>query len=201
VVWHNRLVIRNRLFEEGGGRKLELLVAPTGILRYTLDGSEPRDGILYRGPFAIGDGETLVRAFGSADGLEAKAEFRFPARGKKGPQIDELKPACLVNNRGGKKLDSRAGTFSGLSQAREKGVTFENVTVTVGEGNQAAQAMILFEAPADYIEAVLTALLTRFEPTAPVTMTFRKARFASGFDLKRFAEALGIDIQAGEIEQ
>ncbi len=107
-----------------------------------------------------------MRAFAAADGLEAKAEFRFPARGKKGPQIDELKPACLVNTRGGKKLDSRAKTFSGLSAAREKGVTFEGVTVVVGEGSQAAQAMILFEAPADYIEAVLTALLARFEPTA-----------------------------------
>jgi hypothetical protein len=201
VTWHNKLVIRNRLFEEGGGRKLELLVAPTGALRYTLDGSEPRDGIPYQGPFGMGDGEVLVRAFATADGLEAKADFRFPARGKKGPQIDELKPACLVNNRGGKKLDSRAKTFSGLSEAREKGVTFENVTVTVGESGQAAQAMILFEAPAEYIEAVLSALLTPFEPAAPVTMTFRRARFASGFDLKRFAEALGLDIQPGEVEQ
>ena len=72
---------------------------------------------------AIGDGDVLVRAFAAADGLEAKAEFRFPARGKKGPQVDELKPGCLVNNRGGKKLDSRSKTFSGLSAAREKGVT------------------------------------------------------------------------------
>ena len=201
MVWPNKLVIRNRLFEERGARKLELLVAPTGALRYTTDGSEPRDGTLYEGPFAIGDGDVLVRAFAAADGLEAKAEFRFPARGKKGPQIDELKPACLVNTRGGKKLDSRSKTFSGLSTAREKGVTFENVAVTVGEGSQAAQALILFEAPAEYIEAVLTALLTRFEPTAAVTMTFKRARFASGFDLLRFAEALGLDIQPGEVEQ
>ena len=90
---------------------------------------------------------------------------------------------------------------AGLSAAREKGVTFENVAVTVGEGNQAAQAMILFEAPAEYIEAVLTALLARFEPTAAVTMTFKKARFASGFDMLRFAEALGLDIGPGEVEQ
>ncbi|MFZ1597518.1 MAG: anti-phage-associated DUF499 domain-containing protein [Anaerolineae bacterium] len=201
VVWHNRLVLRNRLFEEGGVRKLELLVAPAGSLRYTLDGSEPRDGTLYEGPFAIGDGDVLVRAFAGADGLEAKAEFRFGARGKKGPQIDELKPACLVNTRGGKKLDSRSKTFSGLSAAREKGVTFEGVTVVVGEGSQAAQAMILFEAPADYIEAVLTALLARFEPTAAVTMSFKRARFVSGFDMLRFAEALGLDIGPAEVEQ
>jgi len=201
VAWHNRLVIRNRLFEEGGGRKLELLVAPRGVLRYTLDGSEPRAGALYAEPFALGDGDVLVRAFAEADGLEAKAEFRFPARGKKGPQVDEVKPACLVNTRGGKKLDSRSKTFSALSQGREKGVTFEGVTVAVGEGVQAAQAMILFDAPADYIEAVLTALLARFEPAAAITMTFKRARFASGFDLLCFAESLELAIQPGEVEQ
>ena len=48
---------------------------------------------------------------------------------------------------------------------------------------------------------MLTALRTRFEPTAPVTLTFKKARFASGFDMLRFAEALGLDIQPGEVEQ
>lgn len=201
VVWHNRLVIRNRLFEERGIRKLELLVVPAGSLRYTLDGSEPRDGTLYEGSFAIGDGDVLVRAFASADGLEAKAEFSFPARGKKGPQIDELKPACLANARGGKKLDSRTKAFSALGTAREKGISFEGVTLVVGEGGQAAQAMILFEAPADYIEAVLTALLARFEPAAPVTMTFKRARFASGFDLLRFAESLGLEVGPGEVEQ
>lgn len=88
-----------------------------------------------------------------------------------------------------------------MSQAREKGVTFENVTLTVGQGSQAAQAMILFEAPADYIEAILTTLLTRFEPAALVSMTFRKARFASGYDLKKFAETLGLSLGTDEVEQ
>jgi hypothetical protein len=44
--------------------------------------------------------------FAEAEGLEAKADFRFPAKGKKGVQIDELKPGRLVH-RSGKKLDSR----------------------------------------------------------------------------------------------
>jgi len=40
-----------------------------------------------------------------------------------------------------------------------------------------------------------------FDPATPITMTFRKAHFASGHDLKRFAESLGLDIQQGEVEQ
>ena len=104
------------LTEKGGKRTVELLVAPMGDIRYTLDGSEPRDGMLYERPVDIGDGEVLLRVFAEAPGLEAKAEFRFPARGKKGVQIDEVKPGRLVS-RTGRKLDSRTKTFEGLKQA------------------------------------------------------------------------------------
>jgi hypothetical protein len=84
VTWFNKLVLRNHLIEEGGKRTVELLVAPTGEIRYTLDGSEPRAGMRYDRPVDIDNGEVLLRAFAEAAGLEAKAEFRFPARGKKG---------------------------------------------------------------------------------------------------------------------
>ena len=84
VTWSNKLVLRNRLSEEGGKRTVELLVAPTGDIRYTLDGSEPREGTLYDKPVDIGDGEVLLRAFAATSGLEAKADFHFPARVRKG---------------------------------------------------------------------------------------------------------------------
>ena len=82
-----------RLVEKGAKRSVELFVAPKGIVRYTLDGSEPRDGTTYDKAVEIGDGEVLLRVFAEADGLEAKEDFRFPAKGKKGVQIDDVKPA------------------------------------------------------------------------------------------------------------
>lgn len=85
VVWTNRLVLRNRLSRGGDGRRhVELFVAPRGEIRYTLDGSEPRDGRLYDVPIAVGDGEVHVRVFATADGLEAKETFSFPATGRGG---------------------------------------------------------------------------------------------------------------------
>jgi hypothetical protein len=54
---------------------------------------------------------------------------------------------------------------------------------------------------AGFIESLLKLALERFEPTTPVTMTFRKAHFASGHDLKDFAERLGIELQPGDVEQ
>ncbi|ODS98135.1 MAG: hypothetical protein ABS56_05865 [Lautropia sp. SCN 69-89] len=201
VTWSNQLVLRNRLSEQAGKRIVELFVAPRGDIRYTLDGSEPREGTPYAGPVDIGDGDVLLRAFGSADGLEAKADFRFPARGKKGVQIDEVKPARLVS-RTGRKLDSRGTTFEGLKQAADKTVEFENVALTVGQGNKIANIMVgEVRVDAAFITALLTKILEKFAPDTPVTMTFRKAHFASGHDLKDFAGKLGIALEQADVEQ
>jgi hypothetical protein len=54
---------------------------------------------------------------------------------------------------------------------------------------------------AAFIEAILKTVLEQFTPTTPVNMLFRKAHFASGHDLKSFAEKLGIELQQGEVEQ
>jgi hypothetical protein len=132
ITWTNKLVIRNQLTEKGAKRNVELFVAPKGTIRYTLDGSEPRDGKPYEGPISIGDGEVLLRVFAEAEKLEAKTDFRFPAKGKKGVQVDDVKAGNLVS-RTGRKLDSRIKTFEGLKQATEKS-TFEGVGLTVGPG-------------------------------------------------------------------
>lgn len=201
VTWANMLVLRNMLAEKDGKRFVELFVAPKGAIRYSLDGSEPREGIVYEGAIDIGDGEVLIRAFAETDGLEAKTEFRFPAKGKKGVQVDDVKPGRLVS-RTGRKLDSRSKTFEGLKQAAEKSSTFEGVTLNVGQGSQMISISvgeIAVDAP--FVEALLTKVLEKFTPDTPVNMTFRKAHFASGHDIKDFASKLGIELQTGEVEQ
>ena len=174
---------------------------PRGTIRYTLDGSEPRDGTAYEGPIAIGDGDVLLRAFAEADKIEAKAEFRFTAKGKKGVQIEEVKPGRIVS-RTGRKLDSRAKTFEGLKQAAEKSATFEGVVLTVGQGSKIISVSVgEIAVEAAFIEALLSKALEKFALDAPVTMTFRKAHFVSGHDLKDFAGKLGIELQHGDVEQ
>lgn len=43
--------------------------------------------------------------------------------------------------------------------------------------------------------------LEKFPSDAPVIMTFRKAHFTSGHDLKDFAEKLGLELNPGDVEQ
>jgi hypothetical protein len=201
VTWSNKLALRNLLSEKDGKRSVGLFVAPKGAIRYTLDGSEPREGTAYDGPVGVGDGEVLVRAFAEADGLEAKAEFRFPARGEKGVQIDDVKAGRIIS-RTGRKLDSRGKTFEGLKQAAANSATFEGIALTVGQGNQMIAVHVgEITVDADFIEALLSKVLEKFTPDSPVSMSFRKAHFASGRDLKDFAEKLGIELQRGDVDQ
>lgn len=201
VSWCNNLILRNRLSEQNDKRSVELFVAPRGTIKYTLDGSEPRDGLPYHGPIAIGDEEVIIRAYAEADGIEDKKDFRFPMMGKKGIQIDDIKPANLIS-RSGRKLDSRSKTFEGLKQAADKSATFEGISLTIGQGNRMISVNVgeIIVDPG-FIEAILVKVLEKFTTDAPVSMTFRKAKFASGHDLNDFANRLGIELQQGDIDQ
>lgn len=202
VTWENSLTLRNQLTETDGKRSVELLVSPIGSIRYTLDGSEPRGGTPYSGAIPIGDGDVLIRAFAEADSLETKKDFRFPAKGDRGVQVDSVKPARLVSKFGGHKLDSRSKTFEGLKLAAEKSINLERITLTVGQGSQAISISvgeILLDAA--FIEALLAKVLEKFSADTPVTLTFNKGHFSSGHDLSDFASKLGIKLQVGDVEQ
>jgi hypothetical protein len=54
---------------------------------------------------------------------------------------------------------------------------------------------------AAFLEALLKIVLEKFEPDSPVTLVFRKAQFASGHDLKDFADQLGFELKPGDVEQ
>lgn len=204
VVWSNKLVLRTEEIGSGPGRQIALYVAPRGTIRYTTNGSEPRDGTPYTGPFLIDDSDVLVRAFAEVDEFKdgsVKKDFRFPAIGKTGVQIDEVKPGVLVSKTG-RKLDSRSKVFDGLTGAAEKKVTFENVQLTVGQGSQVIGVHIgEIATDAGFIEAILNQVLIKFKPETPITMSFRKAHFSSGHDLKDFADKLGIELKIEDIEQ
>lgn len=199
--WEGKPVIRNQLYENSGSRRIELFVVPNGTMKYTLNGSEPRNGTLYTAPIEIDDSEINLLVFAEVKGMEAKADFKFAARGNKGPIIEDSKPAIL-NAKGSKQLDSRTKTFQGLKDAKEIGVTFEKVTLNVGNGTKIASLIfgdLLLTA--EYVEKTLTHLLETFDIHAPVTMKFSKACFPSGHDLRRFCESMGLDIRVGEVVQ
>jgi len=74
--------------------------------------------------------------------------------------------------------------------------------LTVGQGSQIISVSVgEIAVEATFIEALLNKALEKFALDAPVTMTFRKAHFASGHDLKDFAGKLEIELEPGDVEQ
>lgn len=203
VRWDNRLVIRNKLEDDGEPRRVRLYVAPRHeVLKYSLDGKEPRNGADYSDSIAIGDGETRILVFASASDLEAKEVFNFPARGKKGVQVDSAKPAVFSKAKGMHSIGSRQETFAAIETAKSTGVLFEVLQITVGDGAKAASITISeMRITGEYLEKVLLAVADAFTPDAPITMQFKKAHFTSGHDLSQFAQNFGIELQPVEVTQ
>jgi hypothetical protein len=142
VSWQATLKLRCNLVEGGGKRMLELHVAPTGQIRYTTDGREPRDGDIYKAPFDIGSKKVTVLAFAEADGIETKESFNFPAQGQTGPDIDDARPAVLTVAAGTKAIGNRSLAFEVVKFLKDRNVQVEKVRVMVGNGAKTASLTI-----------------------------------------------------------
>lgn len=203
VIWATDLVIRNQLYKTGEFRQVSLHVAPRAdVVRYTLDGTEPREGIVYSDPIPIGPEKVEMLVFAECAGVEKKDRFSFPELGRTGPDIDDTKPATWIGARSGKKLDSTQKVFEGLTVAKQSNVQFEGVTINVGQGSKIANLTIGdIPVPAEYVESLLTSVLDVFEDGVPIVLIFRKAQFGSGYDLKQYATKLGLRIDEGEVVQ
>ena len=74
--------------------------------------------------------------------------------------------------------------------------------MTVGNGNKMVSVNVgEIQVDAAFIKKILTDVLEKFPSDAPVNMSFRKAHFSSGYDLKDFASKLGIELQSTDIMQ
>jgi hypothetical protein len=197
--WENRLTLRNEF--DDCYRTVKLFVAPKGAIKYTLDGSEARNGMDYSGPVKLGNEETIVYVFAECEGLEAKRNFTFPEKGSKEIPIIREKPA-IYSSQKPKRLDSSSKTFEGLKIAQEKNIEFEQVSLTLGSSPKTIFLSFgEMKLNADFIKKELQHLQTLLNPDAPVIMTFKKAYTQTGFDLEQFARQAGIEIENGEVEQ
>ncbi len=176
-------------------------MAPRGTIRYTLDGSEARNGTEYRTPIEIGNQATTIYVFAECDGLEEKRNFQFAESGSKDIAIIRDKPAQFFST-SPKRLDNSAKIYEGIKIVKEKNITFEQVTLMIGSAPKVIHLSIgEVKIDGDFLEKELSHLQTLVSPEASVVMSFKKAYTSTGFDLEQFAKALDIKIEAGEVIQ
>lgn len=219
-VWRNRITIQFTTRPVGHGRSVELFARPSAAgIRFTTDGSNPRDGTPYTGAFVVtpamaSGGEVLVRALAVDGDIEAEERFRvalISARtGPDGPDIDDgepedvvptleeyvnrLLPAELV-------LDLRQTStedfFAMVGAMKDAKATASVSQLQVGEAQEAcsmrlgSDLRLSGEGLAAMVGAIRAAVS---QDDATVTSTVKAVDFPTGADLIAFVETLRVEV-------
>lgn len=197
-LWENKLKLRNEFDKDS--RTVKLLVAPKGTIKYTLDGSEARNGNLYTEPIKLSNNQTSIYVFAECEGLEAKATFTFPAKGSTEIPIVREKPATYSGLKG-KKLDNISKIFEALNFAKTKEMLFDDLTIYLGTEPQIINMKFGgIQVTPDFIEEMINKT-RKMVSSDIVTLTFKKIICKQGFDLEKFSELIGMEINPGEVVQ
>jgi hypothetical protein len=201
VTWENQLKIRAML-TDGATRAVALQVSPAGSLCYSLDGSEPRNGVSYACPIEIGNAAVKLLVFAEGGGLEQKDRFEYPAVGGTTltqVHVDKVAPAVL---NGLKRLGSRQSVFQAVDFFKARGAQVEKIQVIAGTNPAVAQfGLGEVQADAGQLKGLLTQIAGLLDAEAPVAMSVSRIHFGSGQDLLDFCSAHDFPVIASEVQQ
>ena len=203
VRWLADLKIRHQVEPAADKRRVRLEATPRADLYYTLDGSNPKDGTRYDGPFEIGPGAYRLLVFARAGEANKTADFQIPASGDKTVQIVDAKPARLQSKR--VSLDTTDRVFGVINRFRDQpGTRFKGVRIEIGEGENTVTVRFQErEVTAAMIEGVVNSLRDVLgEPEALVNIAIAEGiHFDTGFALKEFAKIAGVELKPGDVSQ
>ncbi len=203
VSWKNRLTLTHEPKDVMGKRTVSLTVKPRGEIRWNLDGTTPREGKVYSGPFDIpGTAEAKVYAYAEADGVSETKTFTIPAAGEE-KKIDPTKPAkAKATER--QKLATTASVFTAVKAAKKFSAKVGGgVMISVGKGGNNAITKFGPDSlvNAEAIENVIaTARAAIGDDTADVELTFQEFTFGTGKDLEDFLAEAG-EVKVDTVEQ
>jgi hypothetical protein len=201
--WLADLKIRHQVEPAADKRRITLAVTPLSDIYYTLDGSNPKDGMRYDAPFEIGSASCRLLVFARAGESNKTADFQIAASGDKTVQIVDSKPARLQSKRVA--LDSTDRVFSVINRFRDQpGTRFKGIRIEIGEGENTVTVRFQErEVTAAIIEGVVNSLREVLkEPDASLNIAIADGiHFDTGFALKEFAKLAGIELKPGDINQ
>jgi hypothetical protein len=202
--WVADLKIRHQVEPLADKRKITLQCTPKAEMLYTIDGSNPKDGEAYDGPFEIGSDAVRLLVYAKSCEATKTADFSIPHSGDKTVKIDDTKPARLSSTKR-IPLDSTDKVFSVINRFRDQNSTyFKGVRIEIGEGENTVG--IRFgerKVTADMIEKTVNSLRDLLnEADANVAIAVKDGiDFENGFEAKEFAKLVGIELRPGDIAQ
>ncbi len=203
IRWVAELKIRHQVDPAADKRRVTLQSTPRAFITYSLDGSNPKDGIEYSEPFEIGPEAVRLLVYARAGEANNSADFQIPASGDKRIQIDDTKPARLQGKR--VSLDTTDRVYGVINTFKENASTlFKGVRIEIGEGENTVTVRFQERSvTAAMIEGVVNSLREVLqEVQAPVAITISDGvQFENGFAAKEFAKIAGLDLRPGDVVQ
>ena len=202
--WTADLTIRHEVHGIADTRKVELRCTPAAELRYTLDGTNPKEGTHYLSPFPVPAKGCTILIAARAGEVEKAARIQIPPDGDDRPQIDDRRPARLADSKR-VSIDTTDQAFGFIQRFRDRPDTrLRGVQIILGEGENAVQVRFNErELTAAAIETAIRGLRQALgEEQAAVQILIKGGgTFGDGYALKTFAEVVGIELRAGDVIQ
>jgi hypothetical protein len=202
--WTADLTVRHEVLNIADSRKVELRCTPAAEMRYTLDGTNPKEGTVYTDPFQVPAKGCTILIAAKAGEVEKSAKVLIPSAGDYRVIIDEHQPARLDGIKR-VSIDTTDRTFAFIQRFRDRPDTLLwGVQMILGEGENAVQ--IRFNErrlTAAAIETAIRGIRAAMgdEQAAVQIIVKGGVSFGDGFALREFAEIAGIELKSGDVSQ
>jgi Protein of unknown function (DUF499)/Fn3 associated len=202
--WTADLTIRHEVHQVADTRKVELRCTPAADMRFTLDGTNPKEGAKYLQPFPVPAKGCTILVAAKAGEVEKGAKIQVPPDGDDRVIINDRRPARLADTKR-VSFDTTDKAFGLIQRFRDRSDTLlRGVQIILGEGESAVQ--IRFndrELTAAAIETAIRGIRQALgdEQAAVQILIKGGVTFGDGFALRELAETAGIALRTGDVIQ
>ena len=207
VTWRNSITIKSKAYMKGEDMMVELESYPKVPIRYTTDGSNPRNGGgAYNGPFVVSKGTLVVQAFAEQVGSISKEKISSDIHqrnipwGQRPYQPDPVKPATWNKNH---ELNSSPASYGFISRLKKYEAEVSGSSVMVNQDDRKwieinfGEDVVLSP---EKLEAVVNEFRDMLE-NATVTIKAEKLQFKDGQKLMDYSGEVQMNPTQDEVAQ
>lgn len=127
--WKNKIAVKYRVYDRGDDKVVELKAAPTANIKYTTDGSNPKEhGGVYHSEIIVPKNSTYVLAVAEADEIYSEVlTIKIDRENKETLSVDKQKPLKLYKKY---KTNDTAETYKELALLKKHKAQISEVFIT-----------------------------------------------------------------------
>lgn len=189
INWQNKIDLKYRIFDKGDDKVVELLSVPASTIKYTTDGSNPKEyGGLYDGEIVVPKNSTFVLAVAESKDITSDTiQIKIDWTKGSGIVIDKEKPLKLDKRH---KTSDTAETYQELSLLKKHDAVLSDVIVTLyktdGNGGEKSWIELTFDSSikveTERLENSMESVRNNFlaEGKVNISLEYGNAYFATG---------------------